>query len=102
MGMEIRGRMIETTTPPPPDGPSDNGWIGGCIFYLCGSIIINLGHTVIRLSHVKSQSGVGMWSTVLWVVGFGLFASGDVVNLAGLNMAAQSLLEALGSVQFIS
>lgn len=93
---------VAVATTPPPDDPPDKSWILGCMIYLCGSVVINLGHTLIRLSHVKSQRGPGVWATVLWLAGFGLFASGDVVNLAGLNLAAQSLLEALGSVQFIS
>lgn len=99
-------KMETTTAPsttPAPDDPTDDGtWIGGCALYVCGSIIINFGHCVIRLSHVKAEDGTSMWTNLLWVGGFMLFASGDVVNIAGLNMAAQSLLEALGSVQFIS
>lgn len=51
---------------------------------------------------ISQPRGQSLRATGLWLAGFGLFAAGDVVNLMGLNMAAQSLLEALGSIQFVS
>eukprot|EP00285_Hemiselmis_virescens_P013858 CAMPEP_0173401698 /NCGR_PEP_ID=MMETSP1356-20130122/51677_1 /TAXON_ID=77927 ORGANISM="Hemiselmis virescens, Strain PCC157" /NCGR_SAMPLE_ID=MMETSP1356 /ASSEMBLY_ACC=CAM_ASM_000847 /LENGTH=396 /DNA_ID=CAMNT_0014361897 /DNA_START=42 /DNA_END=1229 /DNA_ORIENTATION=+ len=94
-----------TTTPPPADDTST--WVAGCLLFLVGSVVINFGQTVIRLSHITTTPhDAEGWkrykATLLWCGGLALFASGDLANLAGLNLAAQSLLEALGSVQFIS
>ena len=52
---------------------------------------------LIRLSHMSRARG-----TVLWLCGLVIFACGDTLNLVALNFAAQSLLEAIGSVQFLS
>jgi hypothetical protein len=39
---------------------------------------------------------------VLWLLGILIIVCGDALNIVALNFAAQSLLEAIGSVQFVS
>lgn len=63
--------------------------------YTFGSISINLGANIVRLSHVRD-------SRTFFCIGYSFFALGNLANFAALNLAAQSLLEALGAVQFLS
>jgi hypothetical protein len=52
---------------------------------------------LIRLSHMSQTRA---W--VLWLLGILIIVCGDALNIVALNFAAQSLLEAIGSVQFVS
>lgn len=87
--------------------------------YMVGSVLINAGQVMIRLSHVTRgrresisfgtlaepstpRTSLGLSSFIYWLFGAGLLGGGATINIVGLNLAAQSLLEALGSVQFVS
>eukprot|EP00960_Hanusia_phi_P051414 760789-Hanusia_phi.AAC.7 len=71
----------------------------GCLLYAVGSITVNLAQVIIKLSHLDQEHGA---SSFWWWIGVVLFGAGDVLNVIGLNYAAQSLLEAFGSIQFVS
>eukprot|EP00002_Diphylleia_rotans_P000145 TRINITY_DN10083_c0_g1_i1.p1 TRINITY_DN10083_c0_g1~~TRINITY_DN10083_c0_g1_i1.p1 ORF type:complete len:510 (+),score=128.79 TRINITY_DN10083_c0_g1_i1:55-1584(+) len=73
----------------------DLRWLLGASLNICGSVIINLGTNIIKLSHNKK-------SRTLWWAGMGTFAAGNIANFSSFSFAAQSLLAALGSVQFVT
>ncbi|KAL3149128.1 hypothetical protein ABBQ32_001966 [Trebouxia sp. C0010 RCD-2024] len=83
-------------------------WMVGAIINVIGSILINLGTNVMKLGHNK-RSADSPDSTRRpirkyreWQCGVGLFAVGNVLNFVSFGFAAQSLLAALGSIQFVS
>lgn len=88
----------------------------GAIINLIGSIAINFGTNLLKLGHTQRErhsvlDNVGS-STKLtvkpiiyfhtWRVGILFFAFGNCLNFISFGYAAQSLLAALGSVQFVS
>ena len=83
------------STPPPADG-SSGSWVVGCCLYVLGSVTTNFAQILLRLSHLSRRG------TALWLLGFAVFAAGDLLNGIALSFTAQSLLEAIGSVQFVS
>eukprot|EP01095_Lingulamoeba_sp_RSL-Kostka_P006011 TRINITY_DN1846_c0_g1_i3.p1 TRINITY_DN1846_c0_g1~~TRINITY_DN1846_c0_g1_i3.p1 ORF type:complete len:287 (-),score=38.69 TRINITY_DN1846_c0_g1_i3:642-1502(-) len=82
----------------------DSFWYIGAIIYMTGSIFINLGSNIISYSHIRAlKSKKKKWCIkIYWFVGFVIFFSGNIFNFAGFMFAAQSLLVALGSIQFVS
>jgi hypothetical protein len=68
-------------------------WLIGVIMYIFGSISINLGANVVRLSHVRN-------SRAFFCIGYSFFAVGNLANFAALNLAAQSLLEGSNLISF--
>eukprot|EP00300_Choanocystis_sp_HF-7_P013179 c18188_g1_i2.p1 GENE.c18188_g1_i2~~c18188_g1_i2.p1 ORF type:complete len:382 (+),score=54.26 c18188_g1_i2:47-1192(+) len=76
----------------------------GVIFNLIGSVFINLGTNIVKLSHLQAEGTDERSASCCgtWTVGVGIFISGNVLNFISFSFAAQSLLAALGSVQFIS
>ncbi|KAI5651028.1 hypothetical protein M9H77_37033 [Catharanthus roseus] len=91
-------------------------WVIGAIINLFGSIAINFGTNLLKLGHDERgrQSGLGSYGTNgkavtkpiiyfhTWRVGILFFALGNCLNFISFGYAAQSLLAALGSVQFVS
>ncbi|XAR52066.1 hypothetical protein NMG60_11006919 [Bertholletia excelsa] len=91
-------------------------WVIGAFINLVGSIAINFGTNLLKLGHDERerQSGLGGDGTggkiVLkpiiyfqtWRVGILVFALGNCLNFISFGYAAQSLLAALGSIQFVS
>lgn len=91
-------------------------WIVGAIINLFGSIAINFGTNLLKLGHDEREkhSGVGsdgangrlplkpIMYFQSWRVGIVFFILGNCLNFISFGYAAQSLLAALGSVQFIS
>ena len=47
--------LVETTPAPGPDDPRT--WPLGCLLYIVGSLVINFGQIMIRLSHLAEASG---------------------------------------------
>lgn len=92
--------------------PSD--YIVGMVMNLAGSITINLGTNVVKLAYTEKERRdrgrdadklLGEKDKIFqrtWGFGVGLFAAGNVLNFISFSFAAQSLLAALGSVQFVS
>jgi hypothetical protein len=88
-GTFVADRSLHVTAPLPPaifpcSQPSNR--IISCSRYTFGSISINLGANVVRLSHVRN-------SRTFFCIGYSFFALGNLANFAALNLAAQSLLE---------
>lgn len=91
-------------------------WIIGAFINILGSIAINFGTNLLKLGHDERErhpvlGGDGMsGKTVLkpifhfqtWRIGIFLFAFGNCLNFISFGYAAQSLLAALGSIQFLS
>ncbi|XP_027101850.1 probable magnesium transporter NIPA8 [Coffea eugenioides] len=87
-------------------------WIIGAFINLFGSIAINFGTNLLKLGHDERerQSAQGIDGTngkhiiyfQSWRVGILFFAFGNCLNFISFGYAAQSLLAALGSIQFVS
>ncbi|CAH9088960.1 unnamed protein product [Cuscuta epithymum] len=91
-------------------------WVIGAFINLLGSIIINFGTNLLKLGHdeKEKQSMMGTEGANVkvamkpiiyfqtWRVGALFFAVGNCLNFISFGYAAQSMLAALGSVQFVS
>ncbi|KAK4774546.1 hypothetical protein SAY86_009481 [Trapa natans] len=91
-------------------------WIIGALINLIGSIAINFGTNLLKLGHNErerhSSQELGGASGKLplkpiihfhtWRVGIVIFLLGNSLNFISFGYAAQSLLAALGSIQFVS
>lgn len=91
-------------------------WIIGALINIIGSIAINFGTNLLKLGHdqrekLSTLSSDGVNSKIIakpiihfqtWRVGIFFFALGNCLNFVSFGYAAQSLLAALGSVQFVS
>lgn len=89
----------------PSENDDSNLWWLGALIYIAGSVLINLGNNLIRYSHERVRLlgvSVPIWKRYWWIIGFSVFAFGNVLNFVAFMFAAQSLLVALGSIQFVS
>ncbi|KAF2301750.1 hypothetical protein GH714_028889 [Hevea brasiliensis] len=91
-------------------------WIIGALINLFGSIAINFGTNLLKLGHTERErhstldidgtSGKSHLKPIIyfqtWRVGILFFFLGNCLNFISFGYAAQSLLAALGSVQFVS
>ncbi|KAH0973480.1 hypothetical protein GBA52_025636 [Prunus armeniaca] len=91
-------------------------WVVGAFINLFGSIAINFGTNLLKLGHnererhsiLESEGASGKLPLKpiihfqTWRVGFLFFVLGNCLNFISFGYAAQSLLAALGSIQFIS
>ncbi|KAK9272427.1 hypothetical protein L1049_002800 [Liquidambar formosana] len=91
-------------------------WVIGAFINLFGSIAINFGTNLLKLGHNERErhsmlEGDGTNGKLAlkpiihfqtWRVGIIFFALGNCLNFISFGYAAQSLLAALGSVQFVS
>ncbi|KAK4367318.1 hypothetical protein RND71_011110 [Anisodus tanguticus] len=91
-------------------------WVIGAVINLFGSIAINFGTNLLKLGHderekhsVLGNEGTNVKATTkpiiyfpTWRVGILFFAIGNSLNFISFGYAAQSLLAALGSIQFVS
>ncbi|URE44977.1 hypothetical protein MUK42_14947 [Musa troglodytarum] len=91
-------------------------WIIGAFINIIGSITINFGTNLLKLGHdqrekhyMPSCDGTNSKVTVksiihfqTWRIGILLFVFGNCLNFVSFAYAAQSLLAALGSIQFVS
>lgn len=91
-------------------------WVIGAIINIFGSIAINFGTNLLKLGHderekhsTASLDGLNRKMVMkpiiyfhTWRVGILFFALGNCLNFISFGYAAQSLLAALGSVQFVS
>lgn len=85
------------------------GWYVGAAINLVGSICINLGTNVMKLGFNKRElldmpedQKPSIRRFREWQIGMVIFIVGNVLNFASFSFAAQSLLAALGSIQFVS
>ncbi|KAK7364775.1 hypothetical protein VNO80_13517 [Phaseolus coccineus] len=90
-------------------------WTVGAFINLFGSIAINFGTNLLKLGHnererhLHGSDGVNGKMTLKpiiyfqsWRIGIVFFFLGNCLNFISFGYAAQSLLAALGSVQFVS
>ncbi|XP_019427596.1 PREDICTED: probable magnesium transporter NIPA8 isoform X1 [Lupinus angustifolius] len=90
-------------------------WIVGALINLFGSITINFGTNLLKLGHNERERHLlgidGLNGKIppkpivcfqTWRVGIVFFFLGNCLNFISFGYAAQSLLAALGSVQFVS
>ncbi|XP_050380309.1 probable magnesium transporter NIPA8 [Argentina anserina] len=91
-------------------------WVVGAFINLFGSIAINFGTNLLKLGHNERErhsvlegdetNGKLPLKPIIyfhtWRVGFLFFVLGNCLNFISFGYAAQSLLAALGSIQFIS
>ncbi|GAU32029.1 hypothetical protein TSUD_147250 [Trifolium subterraneum] len=90
-------------------------WVVGAFINLFGSIAINFGTNLLKLGHNEREryllgsDGVHGKATLKpiiyfqsWRIGILFFFFGNCLNFISFGYAAQSLLAALGSVQFVS
>jgi drug/metabolite transporter (DMT)-like permease len=102
---------------------SSSQWLIGATMNISGSIMINLGTNLMKFGHMETARAEkaaaaaaaadarnstpegnqptkagGNW----WHIGMGLFVLGNLLNFASFSFANQSLLAALGSVQFVT
>ncbi|RWR86902.1 putative magnesium transporter NIPA8 [Cinnamomum micranthum f. kanehirae] len=90
-------------------------WVIGAFINIFGSIAINFGTNLLKLGHNQRErlalnndgaSGKLVMKPIIsfhsWRVGILFFALGNCLNFVSFGYAAQSLLAALGSIQFVS
>ncbi|KAJ8752415.1 hypothetical protein K2173_004051 [Erythroxylum novogranatense] len=91
-------------------------WVIGAFINLIGSIAINFGTNLLKLGHTERErhsvaENEGTTSKVAlkpimhfqtWRIGLLFFFFGNCLNFISFGYAAQSLLAALGSIQFVS
>jgi len=83
-------------------------WLIGACINLIGSVCINLGTNLIKYHHVLNARMIdplrrkGVLQSRIWIFGFIIFFLGNTLNFVSMSFAAQSLLAALGSIQFVS
>ncbi|XP_059643207.1 probable magnesium transporter NIPA8 [Cornus florida] len=90
-------------------------WVIGAFINIFGSVAINFGTNLLKLGHDEREramvgSDVTNGKIVMkpimyfqaWRVGILVFALGNCLNFISFGYAAQSLLAALGSIQFVS
>ncbi|GLT68746.1 hypothetical protein SLA2020_409510 [Shorea laevis] len=91
-------------------------WVVGAFINLFGSIAINFGTNLLKLGHNERErhstlDGDGTNGKIplkpiiyfqTWRVGIVFFILGNCLNFISFGYAAQSLLAALGSIQFLS
>ncbi|XP_057800505.1 probable magnesium transporter NIPA8 [Salvia miltiorrhiza] len=91
-------------------------WVVGAFINLFGSIAINFGTNLLKLGHDEREkhsivgndgtSGKAFTKPIIyfqtWRIGIIFFILGNSLNFISFGYAAQSLLAALGSVQFVS
>ncbi|KAG8385039.1 hypothetical protein BUALT_Bualt04G0181400 [Buddleja alternifolia] len=91
-------------------------WVIGAFINLFGSIAINFGTNLLKLGHDERErhsilgndgtDGKALMKPIIhfqsWRIGIVFFILGNCLNFISFGYAAQSLLAALGSVQFVS
>ncbi|EEC73279.1 probable magnesium transporter NIPA8 isoform X1 [Oryza sativa Japonica Group] len=91
-------------------------WVIGALINIVGSVAINFGTNLLKLGHDQREKlsttnnnqgndkfvpkSVMHFQT--WRIGILFFAAGNCLNFMSFAYAAQSLLAALGSIQFVS
>mmetsp|Transcript_10913 Transcript_10913/g.11332 ORF Transcript_10913/g.11332 Transcript_10913/m.11332 type:complete len:497 (-) Transcript_10913:237-1727(-) len=85
-------------------------WLLGMFMNIFGSVMVNFGTNLMKSAHnialenTEEQEAQRKFftSTNIWKIGMSIFVIGSLINFASFAFAAQSLLAALGTVQFIS
>jgi hypothetical protein len=80
-------------------------WWLGAVLYITGSVLSNLGTNLVRKNHTHYQAKARKtpcYQQWFAIIGWSIYAVGNVLNFVAFMFTAQSLLAALGSVQFVS
>jgi len=91
-------------------------WVIGALINIVGSVAINFGTNLLKLGHdqreklssINNSEGnekfvpKSVMHFQTWRIGILFFAAGNCLNFMSFAYAAQSLLAALGSIQFVS
>jgi hypothetical protein len=87
-------------------------WLAGVALYLVGSVTINLGTNLMKLGYNRRAQAAAQAAATAksptpnanpaWRAGALVFGLGNVLNFVSFGFAAQSLLAAIGSAQFVS
>lgn len=93
-------------------------WLLGMFMNIFGSVMVNFGTNLMKSAHnialenteeeeveikrEKDSEKTIFSSSNIWKIGMSIFVIGSLINFASFAFAAQSLLAALGTVQFIS
>ncbi|KAH6823737.1 magnesium transporter [Perilla frutescens var. hirtella] len=88
-------------------------WVVGAFINLFGSVAINFGTNLLKLGHdererhsIDGTNGKAFMKPIIyfqtWRIGILFFILGNSLNFISFGYAAQSLLAALGSIQFVS
>ncbi|KAJ3675835.1 hypothetical protein LUZ60_004877 [Juncus effusus] len=91
-------------------------WVVGALINIVGSVAINFGTNLLKLGHDQREklstlnndegNGKHVLKPIIhfqtWRIGILFFSLGNGLNFVSFAYAAQSLLAALGSVQFVS
>jgi magnesium transporter len=88
----------------------NNMWKFGLALNIGGSVMVNFGTNLMKSAHNiaiendqrRMKDETIFTSKNVWTFGMSIFVFGSIVNFASFAFAAQSLLAALGTVQFIS
>eukprot|EP00756_Hemistasia_phaeocysticola_P008380 Hpha_TRINITY_DN14605_c0_g1::TRINITY_DN14605_c0_g1_i1::g.48557::m.48557 len=128
--LAVLGACVHAVDPPdlPPDdssSSSDSGgsdcetcsttWLFGALINILGSVSINLSVNLIKRANNKRDDmveaarkagqgdpDINIKSLMIWRVGVTLFVIGNIMNFGSFALAAQSLLAALGCIQFVT
>jgi len=84
-----------------------SSWLLGVLFTICGKITVNLGTTIMRLSHVRNNNKPSRFQRTalcqpVWWAGFMICSLGNVGAFFGLGFASQSITAPLGSIELLS
>ena len=98
--------------------PKEHMWLFGMSLNIFGSVMVNFGTNLMKSAHNlfdeevveeedennqnKKKSKSIFNSQNVWALGLTIFCVGCLINFASFAFAAQSLLAALGTVQFVS
>jgi hypothetical protein len=110
--------------PPPAEESAVTDTIIGVTLSVVANVLINLGTNMLKLAHkrleaaheakleeaatqterdeVVAEGPTPAYKYWVWQLGFFVFKFGNILNFVAFGFAAQSLLSALASVQFIS
>lgn len=81
-------------------------WALGVIICIAGSTLSNMGWTIQKYSHMQNQARPQQdqklyYKQKLWILGFIIYAVGNIGDFVALGFAAQSLVAPLGSVVLV-
>mmetsp|Transcript_12650 Transcript_12650/g.19161 ORF Transcript_12650/g.19161 Transcript_12650/m.19161 type:complete len:572 (-) Transcript_12650:274-1989(-) len=82
-------------------------WVTGLVLNVVGSFSINIGTNLIQYSHLLHTKHIdagiqSIRASIIFCVAWFIFVIGNALNFVSFSFATQTVLSALGSVQFIS
>lgn len=96
--------------------PEERMWLFGMSLNIFGSVMVNFGTNLMKSAHnlfevteaqkdckAKEEANKTFFNSHnVWALGLTIFCVGCLINFASFAFAAQSLLAALGTIQFVS